>query len=138
MEAEYVAAAEATKDIIWLRSLLEELGLKQTKATMLYIDNKSAIHLSANPSTHARSKHIDIRHHLVREQVGLGTIKLEYIETAKQRADILTRALAGPKHAYNALSLPVIPSKASNSQGSISEPNGTPTASTTHSMASKG
>lgn len=76
MEAEYVAAAEATKDVIWLRSLLEELGLKQTKATTLYIDNKSAIHLSANPSTHVRSKHIDIWHHLVREQVGLGTINV--------------------------------------------------------------
>jgi hypothetical protein len=94
MEAEYVAAAEETKDVIWLRSLLEELGLKQTTATTVHIDNQSPINLSANPSIHARTKHINIKHHLVREQVGFGTIRLEYIETAKQRADIHQRPLA--------------------------------------------
>jgi hypothetical protein len=139
MEAEYVAAAEETKDVIWLRSLLEELGLKQTTATTVHIDNQSPINLSANPSIHARTKHINIKHHLVREQVGFGTIRLEYIETAKQRADILTKALAGPKHATNALSLRVVPSKATyHCQGSDSESKGTPMALTTHSMAMKG
>jgi hypothetical protein len=66
-----------------------------------------------------------------------GTLK--YIETAKQGADIPTKALAGPKHASHVLSLRVIPSKqASNSQGSNTKSKGIPTASTTHLMARKG
>ena len=105
MEAEYVAAAEATREIIWLRSLLGELGLGQDGPTPMFVDNQTAIRLSSNPSTHARSKHIDIKHHLVREHVEFGTIKLNYIETAKQRADALTKALGGPKHASNVLRL---------------------------------
>lgn len=99
MEAEYVAGAEATKDVIWLRSLLRELGLNMDDATVLHVDNQSAIRLAHNPNSHAKSKHIDIKHHLIREQVEFRHIEIEYIETAKQRADGLTKPLSGPAHA---------------------------------------
>ena len=59
----------------------------------MFVDNQTAIRLSSNPSMHARSKHIDIKHHLVRH-VEFGTIKLNYIETAKQRADARTGSAA--------------------------------------------
>ena len=99
MEAEYIAGAEATKDVIWLRSLLTELGVDQTGPTRLYCDNQAAIRLTGNPSTHARSKHIDIKHHIIRERVEMGEIDIRYIETAKQRSDCLTKPLGGPQHA---------------------------------------
>ena len=99
MEAEYIAASEATKDTIWLRNLLGELGLIQDRPTTVYVDNQAAIRLAGNPSTHSRSKHIDIRHHIIRERVEMRDIDISYIETAKQRADVLTKPLGGPQHA---------------------------------------
>ena len=100
MEAEYIAAAEATHEVSWFRSLLREIGLQDlvSTATVLHVDNQSAIKLSGNPITHSRAKHIDIKHHIVREQVAAGNIALQYIETAKQRADLLTKPLSGPVH----------------------------------------
>jgi len=76
MEAEYIAASEATKDTIWLRNLLGELGLIQDSPTTLYVDNQAAIRLAGNPSTHSRSKHIDIRHHIIRERVEMRDIDI--------------------------------------------------------------
>ena len=99
MEAEYIAGAEATKDIVWLRNLLQELGLPQPGPTHLFCDNQAAIRLTGNPSTHARSKHIDIKHHIMRERVETGDIEVKYLETSKQRADCLTKPLGGPRHA---------------------------------------
>ena len=74
MEAEYIAGVEATKDVIWLRSLLTELGIEQTGPKQLYCDNQAAIRLTGNPSTHARSKHIDVKHHIICECVEMGEI----------------------------------------------------------------
>lgn len=99
MEAEYIAGAEATRDVVWLRSLLKELGINQNFPTPLFIDNQAAIRLAGNPSTHARSKHIDIKHHIIRERVEMGDLELKYVETARQRADGLTKPLGGPQHA---------------------------------------
>jgi hypothetical protein len=98
MEAEYIAGAEASNDILWLRNLLTELGMNLDLPTVMRIDNQSAIQLASNPSTHARSKHIDIKHHILRERVDKGILELEYIESKKNRADILTKALSGPLH----------------------------------------
>ena len=105
MEAEYVACAEATLDVIWLRGLLDALGIVQDDPTVIHIDNQAAIKLSDNPGNHARSKHIDIKHHLVRERITSGEIQLEYVNTEQQRADILTKSLPGPKHGSDLLKL---------------------------------
>lgn len=98
MEAEYVAASEAARDMIWIRFLLAEIGLPQGP-TVLHVDNQSAIKLAHNPFNHSRSKHYELKHHFIREKVEEGVIRLEYIRSAEQRADVLTKALAGPKHA---------------------------------------
>jgi hypothetical protein len=106
-----------------LCSLLEELCLKQASATTVYVDNQSAIKSSANPSTHARSKHIDIKHRLVLEQVGFGTTKLEYIETVKKRADTSPKLLQVQSTPLTSTSFECSPPKqASNSQGAIPSP----------------
>eukprot|EP00965_Chrysotila_dentata_P136961 4530061-Pleurochrysis_carterae.AAC.1 len=68
-EAEIVAASEATKEAVYLRTLFEELGLPPQEPTPLSMDNKSAIDLAYNPEHHQRTKHIHRRHFFVREKV---------------------------------------------------------------------
>eukprot|EP00253_Pinus_taeda_P003661 PITA_03661 len=64
-EAEYVAAAEATKEIVWLRKILEDLQVKQVQSTPLMIDNTAAIKLAKNPKFHDRTKHINTKYHMI-------------------------------------------------------------------------
>ena len=94
MEAEYMAASDATSEIVWLRALLTELGIKQTEPTVLYTDSQSAIAAANREVPHARTKHIDIRYHWVREVIERGDITLDYLETARMPADAFTKALA--------------------------------------------
>jgi hypothetical protein len=64
----------------------------------IYEDNQGAIALAANPLTHRRTRHIDVRYHLVREQVAAGLIRFEFIPTASQLADGMTKVLLKLKH----------------------------------------
>lgn len=98
-EAEYMAACEATREAMNWRMFLGELGLDTNNPTIIMSDNQGSIALSKNPEHHARSKHIHIRHHYVREQVLLGTVKFEYVSTNEMTADILTKALSRDRHA---------------------------------------
>lgn len=91
-EAEYVALANGTKEAIWLRRLLNELGIR-CDSVKIYVDNQSAISLANNPEYHKRSKHIDVRYHFVRDVVHKREITVEYIPSDKQLADILTKPL---------------------------------------------
>jgi len=92
-ESEYVAAATAAKELIWLRKLLKDIGGQYENATTLYIDNQNAIKLSKNPELHKRTKHIDIRYHFLREKYESGEISIAYIPPEIQKANILTKAL---------------------------------------------
>nr|GEY07752.1 retrovirus-related Pol polyprotein from transposon TNT 1-94 [Tanacetum cinerariifolium] len=80
------------KLILWMRSQLTEYGFEFNKIP-LYCDNRSAIALCCNNVQHSRSKHIDIRHHFIREQVERGVVKLYFVSTDYQLADIFTKAL---------------------------------------------
>jgi hypothetical protein len=66
-EAEYMVASNATKDAIWLRVLLEDLGFPQVSATTLHADNLGCIALTNGTVTHSRAKHINICHHFICE-----------------------------------------------------------------------
>jgi hypothetical protein len=68
-EAEYVAASLGVSHAIWLRRLLQELKCPQLESTEIRVDNKSSIELAKNPIHHERSKHIDVRFHLIREHI---------------------------------------------------------------------
>ena len=93
-EAEYVAAFEACKEAIWLRTLLNAIGHQPLKnLTTILCDNNAAINLSEDPLLHDRMKHIDIKHHFLREQVQSQEITLSYINTYDNITDILTKAL---------------------------------------------
>ncbi len=88
-----MASANATKEAIWLRVLLEDMGFTQTTATVIHADNQGAIALSHNPVGHSRAKHIDIRHHFIRERIQNSEIRLEYCSTKDMLADIFTKQL---------------------------------------------
>jgi hypothetical protein len=92
-ESEYIACCEATKEAVWLRRVLEGVNHSQEEATTVYVDNQSAIKLVKNPELHSRSKHIEVQYHYVREQALKSRIKVEYISTTVQLADINTKAL---------------------------------------------
>jgi histone deacetylase 1/2 len=68
-EAEYKSLANATAEIIWIQSVLREIGVKQPRTACLWCDNLGATYLSANPVFHARTKHIEVDFHFVRERV---------------------------------------------------------------------
>ncbi len=87
-EAEYIALSSATQEAMWLRQLISELRSEPTEATVIYEDNQSAISMSKNAQFHGRAKHIDIRHHFIREQVSAGTIELKYCPSSQMVADM--------------------------------------------------
>ena len=91
-EAEYMAAAAATKEALWLRKLLADFG-KTLSAVEIFCDNQGAIQLLKHPIASSRSKHIDVLHHFVRERVARGEVHFTYIKTSDQVADIMTKAL---------------------------------------------
>jgi len=93
-----MALGEAVKEIKWLRQLLDNIKVKQLRPTLLMSDNQGAICLSKNAEHHRRTKHIDVRYHLIRTEQEDGTVTVEYTPTDKQPADMLTKALSGPGH----------------------------------------
>ena len=93
-EAEYMAMTDAANQAAWYQSFLEELGYTCDEPIPLHGDNKGAIDLALNPVTGRRSKHIEIRHHVIREYVECGTIMLERTPTAEMLADGFTKPLA--------------------------------------------
>ncbi|CAA7269926.1 unnamed protein product [Cyclocybe aegerita] len=96
-ESEYVAATQATKEALWLRSLVSELFAIDLDTTTLFSDNQSAIALTKDHQYHARTKHIDIRFHFIRWIVEKGSIRLVYCPTGEMVADTLTKALPSAK-----------------------------------------
>lgn len=97
-EAEYVALTEAAKEIIHLTDFLVELGFQNLSNGVLFNDNIGAKKLAENPTYHARSKHIDIRHHFVREAVMDGRVSVQHISTEDMAADVMTKGLSKEKH----------------------------------------
>jgi hypothetical protein len=99
-EAEYLALSMCTQEVIWVRAMMKDLGYEQPLATQVWEDNQGAIALANNTGYNARTKHVDIRHHFIREKVAGGDIKINYMETQQQLADILTKALATKRFEY--------------------------------------
>jgi hypothetical protein len=97
-EAEYVAATHATKQLLWQRSLMNELTFSQPDPQVLQSDNQAAISIAHNPEFHSRTKHIDITLHFLRDHVENGTMDMKYVSTHDNLADIMTKALTRPTH----------------------------------------
>ncbi|GJQ96967.1 hypothetical protein Tco_0008106 [Tanacetum coccineum] len=91
-EAKYIAKSGCCAQILWMRSQLTDYDFVFNKIPF-YCNNRSAIALCCNNVQHSRSKHIDIRHHFIREQVEKGMVELYFVTTDYQLADIFTKAL---------------------------------------------
>jgi len=99
-EAEYKALADGTAEILWLRSLLSELQLSSPPMTTLWCDNLGATFLSVNPVFHARTKHVEVDYHFVRNRVAKKEIQVRFISSKDQLADVLTKPLSSTLFAY--------------------------------------
>ena len=92
-EAEYVAATSCCTQLLWMMQTLQDFQITCTPPISILCDNTSAISISKNPVMHSKSKHILIKYHFLREQVLEQKVKLEYVPSKEQVADILTKPL---------------------------------------------
>jgi hypothetical protein len=94
-EAEYYAISVTVQELLWIGQVLRELMMDtvQLETPLLWCDNRAAIAISNNDIHHDRTKHIDIRHHFIREEVNQKRLKIEWISTKEQVADIMTKPL---------------------------------------------
>jgi hypothetical protein len=97
-EAEYMAAASAVREALWLKKLVAVLG-RDVSPVHMFCDNQAAIKLIKHLIASMRSKHIDVQHHFVRERVARGEVVFEYCSTNQMVADCMTKAL--PVHKFH-------------------------------------
>ena len=91
-EAEYVAMGGCVAQLLWMMHTLEDYELHYSKVKVL-CDNVSTINLTKNPVHHSRTKHIEVKHHFIRDHVARGDIELLYVESKSNLADIFTKPL---------------------------------------------
>ncbi|CAL9007393.1 unnamed protein product [Prunus brigantina] len=92
-EAEYRGMAHGVCELLWIRRLLTELGFKPGKPMELHCDNKSAIDIAHNPVQHDRTKHVEVDRHFIKEKIEKKIIRLPFVKSEDQLADILTKAV---------------------------------------------
>jgi len=97
-EAEYIGLSYASKEAVWIRRFLEQLGYRQQEPITIYGDSQSAIASVRNPEFHTRTKHIDVAIHYIRELVEDSLVDIQYISTKEMLADVLTKPLLKQRH----------------------------------------
>ena len=98
-EAEFDALCAATREAMYLRGLLQEMGLQQQQATTIFEDNQPCIALARNPMTSARTRHVALRFDFVREKLRAALVDVVYCPTGDMVADMLTKILPAPQQA---------------------------------------
>ena len=97
-EAEYRSLRKVVGELTWIHRLLTELTVSISSPISVHCDSQFAIHIARNPVFHARTKHIEVDCHFVRDKLQEGLISLHHVSTSNQLADILTKTLTGIKH----------------------------------------
>jgi hypothetical protein len=95
-EAEYMSLSDCSRQIVWIQSLLGEIGFRHVR-TPIYGDNQGSMFIGSNPVQDRRTKHIDIRYHFIREKIVDGKVEVFFIEGDKNIADMFTKNLANIK-----------------------------------------
>nr|GFC21277.1 copia protein [Tanacetum cinerariifolium] len=103
-EAEYVSAGKVRQQVLWMKQALVDYGVRLDDIPIM-CDNKGAIDLSKNLVQHSRTKHIEIRHHFLRDNVQKGNISIEKVSSEDNIADILTKLLKRESFNYLRLGL---------------------------------
>ena len=93
-EAEYLALGELTKEVVWIRKVLCDCGIKQSLSTTIYSDNQAAIALAEKDAPNKRTKHIDVKFRYIYDQIQNGNIEVNYKGTKEMIADALTKAVS--------------------------------------------
>lgn len=93
IEAKFVATSSCSCQCVWMRRVLENIGLSQSKGIVIMYDNSSTIKFSQNPVMHGISKHIGVRFHFLRDLTKEEVVKLVHCSTRNQVADIMTKLL---------------------------------------------
>jgi hypothetical protein len=92
VEAEYISGGSCCAQLLWMKATLNDFGIKFKQAPLL-CDNESVVKLTNNLVQHARTKHIDVRHHFIRDHQQKGDISIENVGTKNQLADIFNKPL---------------------------------------------
>ena len=108
-ESEYKALADTVAEITWLEALLNELGITSKVSPTLWCDNLGATYLSANLVFHAQMKHVEVDYHFVREKVAQGKLRVQFISTRDQIADVFTKPLPSQRFLMLRSKLQVVP-----------------------------
>ena len=95
-ESEYISAASAAKEALWLRKLMPDLGVP-VQSVPIQCDNLAALHIIEHGDVSDRTKHIDVAHHFIRDRVARGELQYVYVATNENVADILTKPLPRDK-----------------------------------------
>ena len=98
-EAEYVVAGSCCAQLLWMQHQLADYDVVLVK-TPIMCDNQSAIDITENLVFHSRTKHIEIRHHIIRDCVEKGKVILKFVKTEEQLVDIFTKPLAKDRFFY--------------------------------------
>ena len=107
VEAEYVATASCCAQLLWIKQQLKDFGI-ETGYIPILCGNTSVMNMDKNPVQHKRTKHIDVRHHFLRDNVEKGNIVMKFCKTEDQVADIFTKALVRESFQKNRLELGLI------------------------------
>lgn len=107
-EAEYTALTAAAQEAMYNRHFLESIGVPQKEPTVIYADNQSSIALAMNPVHHARTRHLDVKQHFIRQAVSSKQVKLQYVQTESNVADLFTKPLPRDRHLQHCESLGLV------------------------------
>jgi hypothetical protein len=100
-KAEYIAATTCSTQVIWMKQTLTFIQVEYDDPIPIYCDNKPTINISKNSVMHSKMNNIPIKYHFLREQIAENNIKVEYVGTKEQVADIFTKPL--PREAFEYL-----------------------------------
>jgi hypothetical protein len=98
MESEYMAISDASREVIARLQFYSDLDISTSSLPLLLNDSQSALTLTGDAVNYQRAKHIDIRYHFIRDAIAKGQVIVDYIPTADQPADVLTKALSPQLH----------------------------------------